>query len=386
MIKKISTKELNELKHEADQHGTPVFIIDHNKLRENYLDFVRRLPRVRIYYAVKANPNPGIIKTLYELGSSFDVASYEEFNLVVENIKAMSLKEQIEWIGTHIIYANPIKPTEILELLNKYKPLVTFDNHEEIKKIKIHSPNARLCLRIRVPNTGSISELSSKFGAEPAESVDLILKAKAIGLNVEGVSFHVGSQCNNFENYIEALQLASEIFNEAKLRGHEMKLLNIGGGFPFQYNSSIKPFRLLAKELKAEIKRLFHKDVQILAEPGRFMVANVATLVAKVIGKTFRDGRICYFIDDGVYHTFSGVIFDHCVYPIQAFKRGQKKVSVVFGPTCDAIDKITSTAELPNLKIGDLVYAQNIGAYSIATSSQFNGFPPARVAHINAKR
>lgn len=382
-MKRSRREYLKEIKQEAEERGTPVFIVDHNKLKENYAEFKKRLPHIRIYYAVKANPDPGIVKTLYDMGSSFDVASIEEFNLVVENIKTLSAQEQKEWIESNIIYANPIKPVETLERLNEYNPLVTFDNKEEIKKIKVHCPQARLCLRIRVPNTGSMSELSSKFGADPAEAVDLILKAKALKLDVKGISFHVGSQCNNFENYIQALQITSEIFKESKSRGHELKLVDIGGGFPYRYNNTVKPFKMLAKELKDDIKRLFPKNIEILAEPGRFMVANSAVLVAKVIGKSVRDGRTCYYLDDGIYHTFSGEIFDHCVYPLQSFKRGKKKVSVVFGPTCDAFDKISSAAELPELKIGDLVYAENIGAYSLATSSHFNGFPPARVAHLD---
>ena len=104
--------------------------------------------------------------------------------------------------------------------------------------------------------------------------------------------------------------------------------------------------------------------MQILAEPGRFLVANACTLVAKVIGKAFRDGKPCYYINDGVYHTYSGQVFDHNNYPVLAFKEGEPRISAVFGPTCDAFDTITLSAELPDLEIGDLVYSENIGAYS----------------------
>lgn len=123
--------------------------------------------------------------------------------------------------------------------------------------------------------------------------------------------------------------------------------------------------------------------MQILAEPGRFLVANSCTLVSKVIGKAFRDGKPCYYINDGIYHTYSGQVFDHCVYPVRAFKDEETTISAVFGPTCDAFDTITLSAELPDLEIGDLVYSENIGAYSIASSTYFNGFPPAKVVHIN---
>ena len=123
--------------------------------------------------------------------------------------------------------------------------------------------------------------------------------------------------------------------------------------------------------------------MQILAEPGRFLVADACTLVAKVIGKAYRDNKPCYYINDGVYHTYSGQVFDHCTYPVLSFKEGETQISAVFGPTCDAFDTITLSAELPDLEIGDLVYSENIGAYSHASSTFFNGFPPAKVVHIN---
>ena len=368
----------------ASEQGTPIFVIDHEKLRDNYREFRENLPKVQVYFAVKANSNPEIVKTLYEMGSSFDVASMPEFMIVYENIRKMPAKERQDWIWDKIIYANTIKPIETLEALDKYNPLVTFDNLEELKKLRQHAPHAGLILRIRVPNTGSLVELSSKFGAHPGEAVDLIVAAFDMGLVVEGLSFHVGSQCTNFENYVQALQLSADIINEVETRTEKkLRILDIGGGFPVKYNPEVKSFKILAKQLTAEIKRLFPKDMQILAEPGRFLVANACSVVAKVVGKAFRDGKPCYYINDGVYHTYSGQVFDHSNYPVLPFKEGETNISAVFGPTCDAFDTITLSAELPNLEIDDLVYSENIGAYSHASSTYFNGFPPAKVVHIN---
>lgn len=373
----------SELLKLAKKHGTPLFVIDHKALRQNIAAFKKYLPRVQPYYAVKANSNPEIIQTLYKSGASFDVASMPEFLIVHENIKDLPDKARQDYIWDKIIYANPIKAEETLRELDKYKPLMTYDNYEEIKKIKKFSPHAGLALRLKVPNTGAMVELSSKFGAAPGEAVDLIDAAHKTGLIVEGLSFHVGSQCTNFENYVQALNLASNIFREAKSRGYTLKLLDIGGGFPAPYDENVEPFKHLAKKLNAELKRLFPKEIEILAEPGRFMVATAAALVAKVVGKAKRDGKICYYINDGVYHTFSGIIFDHCQYHIKAFKKGPRHISAVFGPTCDALDTISLSEELPDLKLGDLVYSENIGAYSHASSTYFNGFPPAKVVHIN---
>jgi ornithine decarboxylase len=373
-----------KLRQLGQKHGTPLFIIDHDELRKNYRQFRRYLPRVQVYYAVKANPDPAIVRTLFREGASFDVASMPEFMIVHDNIKHLGAKARQDWIWDKIIYANPTKPTTTLEDLDQYKPLVTFDNLEEIRKIKKHAPNAGLALRLKVPNTGAMVELSSKFGASPGEAVDLILAADKAGLTVEGISFHVGSQTTNFENYVQALNLTASVFQEAKDRGYtKMNLIDIGGGFPAPYDASVKPFRELAKVINTEIERLFPPDIQILAEPGRFLVASAGYAVSQVIGKAVRDGKTCYYINDGVYHTYSGVIFDHCKYPIKAFKRGPEQICSVFGPTCDALDVVSMAENLPDLERDDFVYSVNIGAYSHASATYFNGFPPAKVVHVN---
>lgn len=369
--------------HLAREHGTPLVIIDHNVIRKNYATFKKHLPTIQAYYAVKANAEPAIVRTLYKAGASFDVASLPEFMLVYENIKHLPPKDQQDFIWDKVIYANPTKPKETLRTLDQYKPLVTYDNLEELAKIKQFAPHAGVVLRLRVPNTGSMVELSSKFGCDPGEAVDLILAAFARGLVVEGLSFHVGSQCTNFENFVQALEMAAAVLREAKSRGHEIKILDIGGGFPAPYNKHVKPFSLLARKINAELSRLFSKDMQILAEPGRFLVATAATAVARIIGKAVRDGKRCYYIDDSVYHTFSGIIFDHCQYHLQALKGGKAEICAVFGQTCDALDTISLAEELPELEIEDLVYSENIGAYSSASATWFNGFPPAKIVHVN---
>jgi ornithine decarboxylase len=226
-------------------------------------------------------------------------------------------------------------------------------------------------------------ELSSKFGCDPGEAVDLVLAAFGLGLEVEGLSFHVGSQCTNFENFVQALNMASAVMRESRSRGHQIKILDIGGGFPAAYNRHVQPFSALARKINAEIDRLFSPDIQIIAEPGRFLVATAATALARIVGKAVRDGKTCYYIDDSVYHTFSGIIFDHCQYHLKAFRRGPTEICAVFGQTCDGLDTISHSEDLPDLQIEDLVYSENIGAYSNASATYFNGFPPAKVVHVN---
>lgn len=374
---------LKELQSLAAKHGTPLVLIDHDVIRKNYAKFKKHLPKVQAYYAVKANPAPEIVQTLYRAGASFDVASLPEFMTVYENIKKLSARQQQNFIWDKIIYANPTKPKETLLALDKYKPLVTYDNLNELKKIRQYAPHAGVVLRLRVDNTGSQCELSSKFGCATGEAADLIEAAFDLGLVVEGLSFHVGSQCTNFQNFVQALNAAAAVMKESAGRGHTLKILDIGGGFPAPYNKHVRPFGELAKVINAEIDRLFAPDIQILAEPGRFLVASAATSLARVIGKAVRDGKTCYYIDDSVYHTYSGIIFDHCQYPLKSFKKGKTEVSAVFGQTCDGLDTISQSEPLPSLEIDDLVYSENIGAYSNASATYFNGFPPAKVVHVN---
>ena len=379
-MSKIPPKRLQAL---AEEHGTPLVVVDHEALRQNYATFKRHLPRVQAYYAVKANPAPEIVHTLYKAGASFDVASFPEFMLVYELIRRRPAKERQDFVWDKIVYANPVKAKETLEELNKYKPLVTFDNRVEIGKIAEHAPSAGLLVRLRVPNTGSMVELSSKFGCEPGEAVSLMEEARDSGLVVEGLSFHVGSQCTNFENYVQSLNMAAAVMNEASSRGFDLKVLDIGGGFPVRYNRHVPPFSVLARKINAEVDRLFPKEMEIIAEPGRFMVATAVTSIATVIGKAVRDGRSCYYIDDSVYHTFSGIIFDHCPYHFKSLRKGPTEVSAVFGQTCDGLDTISQSEALPELQLDDLVYSEDIGAYSNASATWFNGFPPAKVVHIN---
>lgn len=377
--------KLAKLAKLAKKEGTPLLIIDHDIIRANYQLLRKHLPRVGLYFAIKANSVPQIIQTLYPLDSGYDVASLQEFLSVLANIPQKELrgKKFDDFIWDKIIVANTIKPVGTLKKIANYNTLMTYDNPDELKKIKQYCPDAGLICRLKVQNVGSMVELSSKFGVEPGNAANLIEMAFKLGLSVEGLSFHVGSQCCNIENYLNALEAAAEIFKEVAKRGYKLRLLNIGGGFPVPYDATVPDFKTFAKQLKQEIDRLFPQEVEIVAEPGRFIVATAATLVVSVIGKSFRDGKMVYYVDDGVYHTLSGVVFDHCPYHFHAFKNGEKQISAVVGPTCDAFDTISTAEQLPELEIGDRLYVKNIGAYSNASTTNFNGFPGAKILNLN---
>jgi len=366
----------------AQEHGTPLFIIDHEVIRENYRTFKKHLPRVQAYYAVKANSNQEIVKTLFEEGASFDVASYNEFMQVYEYIRHFEEKDQDFYIWDKIIFSNTVKDRETLRKIRRYKPLVTFDNEDELRKIKEHCDTAGVVLRLKVPDIGSQVEMSSKFGAEPGDARCLIGQAFDLGLVVEGLSFHVGSQCTTFDNYTAALDIASQILHDARQRGYQVKIVDIGGGFPVPYDSRVPQFEKLAGIINAECERLFPQDVELIAEPGRFMVATAAVLISEIVGKARRDGKVFYYINDGVYQTFSGVVYDHWIPNFHSFKSGRTEVCAVVGPTCDSFDKISLSEQLPaDLQIGDYLYTENIGAYSTASSTRFNGFEGAKILH-----
>lgn len=368
----------------AAEHGTPLLIIDHDSIRRNYRLFKKHMPRVQAYYAVKANSNQEIIKTLFDEGASFDVASYNEFMQVYAYIRHFEPKAKDFYIWDKIIFSNTIKDCSTLQKIKKYRPLMTYDNRDELQKIKQHCKTAGLVLRLKVPDTGSQVEMSSKFGIEPGEAMSLIKESFDAGLEVEGLSFHVGSQCTNFDNYIAALAIAATILHEARGCGYPLKIIDMGGGFPAPYAEGVPRLEKLARIINAECTRLFPPDVELIAEPGRFMVANAATLVTEIIGRARREGKIFYHINDGVYHTFSGVVYDHWIPNFHSFKKGAAELCAVVGPTCDSFDKISLAEELPgSLKIGDCLYTLNIGAYSTASSTKFNGFDGARILHLN---
>jgi len=382
--------------------GTPLLVIDHKKIREKYLEFKKRFPRVQAYYAVKANSEPEIIETLYRLGASFDVASLPEFNLVFNLVKSLEPKALQNFIWNNIIYANPIKRKDSLHALNLYKPLMTYDSIEEMRKIKIHCPDAGLLLRIKISDEGSVVKFANKFGADPEIAANLIEQTIKNGLGVEGISFHAGSQCTNAQNFIDALRTVADIFakvekkgliiGETVTTGHPVRIVDIGGGFPAQYGGDNQFFEKLTNVINKELNNFFPKEnTAIIAEPGRFIVASSGTAISSVILAKHSNKMPSYHIDDGVYHTFSAIIYDHFEPDLKSFKSGAKFKSKVFGPTCDGLDELSENsyihnskdALLPKLEDGDLIYQENIGAYSNASSTNFNGFSPAKIIHIN---
>ena len=362
----------NLIKTMLKKHRTPFMMIRKSVLEKQYLRFQKSFPDVTPYYAIKANPNPGIIKTFIKLGASFDVASGSEMKQVLR-LGAKPSK---------IIFANTIKSPEDIEFAKRRRVrLMTFDNEPELYKIAKHYPGAHVLCRIKVANEGSVVELSLKFGADPEQAFFFLRKAKALGLRPAGISFHVGSQSTNVENYLQALEISRGIFKEAKENGLPLKILDIGGGFPIQHfdNEIGINFERMAHQIRQEMKT-FDKKVNFIAEPGRVLAGPSGVLVTQVIGRTFRNNKNYYYLNDGIYADFSGMVFDHCKYEFKTLRRGQKFLSALAGPTCDSFDTLSLNEEIAELYVGDVVYVKNIGAYSCASAvPNFNGFEPAKI-------
>ena len=363
----------NLIRQMLKKHKTPFMIIRKSVLEKQFTRFRKALPEVTPYYAIKANPNPRIVKFFADLGTYFDVASAAEMKLVLKQGAKPS----------HIIFANTIKSKEDLVTSRKRRVrLMTFDNEPELYKIAENYPGAHVLVRLRVANRGSVVQLSLKFGAEPEQGFYLLRKAKSLGLIPKGVSFHVGSQSTNVENYLQALELTAGIFKEAKENGMPLSIVDIGGGFPIQHfdNEIGINFERMAAAIRKQMKELFPKNVQFIAEPGRFFAGPAGVLVTQVVGRAFRDNKNFYYLNDGIYQDFSGMVFDHCKYEFKTLRRGQKYMSALAGPTCDSFDTLSTNEEIPELYVGDVVYVKNIGAYSCASAiPNFNGFEPARI-------
>ena len=374
MARKTVSNRANQLRNLVRRHGTPVLAISRSALREQFERFRRELPRVTPFYAVKANPHVEVLKVLLAAGAGFDVASQAEMDAAL----AVGAKPP------HINYANTIKrPEAIAAAAEAGVLLTTFDSEYELDKIAEHAPGSHVIVRIKVPNVGSIIELSLKFGVEPADAVAFLIKAHQLGLKPVGVSFHVGSQCTHIGNYIDALEMTSIIVRDARLKQIPVDVVDIGGGFPIPgLDGDGDPFDRLAPVIAAELDRLFEPNVRIIAEPGRFLVGPAATLVTRVIGKAIRENKHWYYLDDGLYGTLNGIIFDHAHYRFRTLKRGKTRLSTLAGPTCDSLDIIARGQELPELDIGDVVYVEDIGAYSNASATDFNGIPRAKTVMV----
>jgi len=329
------------------------------------------LPRVKPFYAMKCNPNPVILASLAEMGVNFDCASKAEIQQILEMGVSPS----------RIIYANPTKMKSHISYAKTVGvDLMTFDNACELRKIAEIFPESRLILRIITDDSQSLCKFSSKFGAPIDQATNLLSLAKSLNLNVVGVSFHAGSGCKSALSFALAVKNAKQIFDQASKIGYHLTTLDLGGGWPGTDQEGVS-FSEIADVIRPILDRDFSQDVEIIAEPGRYFVAESHTLAVNVFGKRIvesQEGKsFLYYINDGVYQSFNCILFDHAI-PKPEFLPDKQITetftSTLFGPTCDSLDCVGRDILLPELEIGEWIYFRNMGAYTVAAASSFNGF------------
>ena len=319
---------------------------------------------------MKCNPDPEVLRLLANLGTGFDCASKAE----IEIILGLGVKP------SRIIYAQPCKTKSYVRFAAEQDvKQMTFDNADELYKTKKFFPDAELFLRILTDDSSSLCRLSDKFGASLDTTADLLTLAKKLDLNVVGVSFHVGSGASDPHSFAKAVQDSRIVFDQASDLGYKLKTLDVGGGF------SGDLFESMASVLSKALDDYFPSSVRIIGEPGRYYVSSAFTLACNIIARrdfrnpATRKTNYMLYLNDGVYGNFASLIFDHQVAsPRILSKRDGSTRSTeysLWGPSCDAIDRITETCTLHGvLDVGDWLYFEEMGAYTSCCATRFNGF------------
>lgn len=347
-------------------HHTPFLLLDPELVRIKARRFKAAMPRVQPHYALKANPHPMVIRTLIQEGVGFEIASIAELDM----LRKFSVPAK------DIYYSNPIKSSEYLEYAARMGvEWYVMDCVDELRKIVRIKPDAKLYLRIDTQNLGSDWPLSGKFGASLPESKEIIAEAARLKADLAGVTFHVGSQCRNVDNWHIGIDNAKMVFELMREEGLEPRLLNIGGGYPVRHVKPIPSIEKIGESVNAAIADL-PDSIRIMAEPGRFLVSDSAYYVCRVVGTASRAGVRWIYLDAGV---FGGLIEAHEGLQYEVYTDAESETEIpctVAGPTCDSLDIICRDEMLPeDLEEGDYVYIPNAGAYTTAYASTFNGFP-----------
>lgn len=362
------------------------YVCDIDDIIFKYKQWKLLMPRVQPHYAVKCNDSPIVLEVLAALGTGFDCASKGEINKILDlNVDA-----------NRIIFAHPCKPaSHIRHAAALGVNLTTYDNATELHKMKSLHPNCNLVLRIRCDASSSCSQLGIKYGCDPVtEGPNLLSLAQELGLNVVGVSFHVGSGCQEPTAFHRAISLARDLFDFGTTLGFNMTLLDVGGGFPGSTSSNAN-FGECANVINQSLDELFPSpEVQVIAEPGRYFVCSAFTLATNIHSKReirSSDGSITnvmYYINDGVYGSFNAKLYEDAIFHGVPLDTPKTKLvpSSVWGPTCDGIDKVQENVLLPLMELGTWIIYENLGAYSVPVASPFNGFPVPKVHTVSSPK
>jgi ornithine decarboxylase len=368
----------DQAKELAAEHGTPLLCFSRSAVQRNFEALRDGLPGVEFYYAAKSNPNQTILRTLQQNGCYVDVCSVGELQAALD----------AGFRPDQMLHTHPCKTLHNLQTCyDAGLRWFVYDNRNELRKIHRYTPDVTLLLRVAMSSASSLINLSAKFGCATTEAVDLLLEAKALGMRVNGLECHVGSQTTSPDDYDIAFGRMRRIWDAAAGAGIELEVLDFGGGLPAPYrNDPVLTLDAYCRHLRQALETHFGDlNIRIAAEPGRGISADTATLITSVLGKSVRpNGRTQYIIDDGLYGSFSGKVYDHVDFPLlaeDAMVRPCYPCNVA-GPTCDSTDVVCTDQDLPDLDIGELLLVPTMGAYTNASASTFNGLELAKQIEV----
>ena len=353
-----------------DKVETPSLLMDLEGVKSKYVQIKYHLPEVNVYYAVKANDHTEVLRALAEVGSGFEVASSEELSRV------LSLGVQPE----RVISSNPVKPLDFIDYayrvgVNRF----AVDSFPEVDKIAKIAPRARVYVRLTVPNEGSEWPLSRKFGVDVDTALDILEHAKNRGLVPIGLTFHVGSQCNNLRNWFIAIKRSAQLWESARRRGIKLLVLNMGGGIPVRYLQESLRIEDIAYYVKGLLRKYFPTPpYELQMEPGRGIVGDQGLMVVSVLGKAKRGEENWLYIDTGVFNGLAEAL-GGIRYPTYLRKEGELKEWVIGGISCDSMDVVAKNVFLPEPEAGERLFLLSAGAYTTVYGANFNGFPPPKV-------
>lgn len=369
---------MEKLRQIAEKYGTPVLVMDLNVIANNYRQLIENINNCKVYYAVKSNSHIEIVKFLKDMGSHFDVASRGE----IEKLLSIGVEP------SRMSFGNTIKKIEDIKFAYEVGiRMFAVDAEMEIEKIALVAPNADIYVRISTNGMEGDADwpLTRKFGTSVNHAIELVRYAKEKGLNPIGLSFHVGSQNYNPENWRTAIREVSIVFEEAKQFGVEMKMINTGGGMPVRYVRDIPSIKKIAKVINEAVEEYLGNDITVIVEPGRSMVGNAGVMISRVILRSKKGDENWLYLDAGVFHGLTETI-QNIRYRITVDGKEDEELEkfVLAGPTCDSVDVMYYDAMLPkSTTLGDIVYFFATGAYTTEYGTNFNGIASPSIIFEN---
>jgi ornithine decarboxylase len=358
-------------------YKTPFMLCDLDIIRSNYHRIVNSVSGAEVCYAMKANDSLEVLQALIQEGSSFDIASKGELDTL------LSLGVAPE----KIIAFNPIKNEEFLKALVKARvDVLAYDSKTEVDKIAEFAPSSKLLLRLEVDNIGSEWPLTKKFGVSIEYGKKLLRYAKEKGLDVVGLTFHVGSQCLNAENWKSALVACEQVWKDAKEIGYDFSLISLGGGMPIEHLKHVPTIEEIGAVINPIIQKRFlsmQPNLRITIEPGRGLVGDSAMMVTSVVGLADRGVEKWVYIDVGVFNGLMETIENFKYDLIVPGNTHEKQKVTIAGPSCDSVDVPFKDYLLSPVSVNDRIYIMNTGAYTLAYGSRFNSFDVPKCYFLN---